>query len=177
MSPPRESAAEDCTAAREKLRRYANRFACRSFARRVDVSDIVQQTFQDAVQTEAGATLNESWLRKAFRRNLLDRLRRERAVKRDLRRDCALEDAAPQSARQPTPSRVLMADERRAALTAAIEELPEQQSRAISLRYLQGHTLLDIATTLATTHAGAAGLLARGLANLRKRLGPDFDGI
>src|SRR5437868_1420523 len=51
--------------------------------------------------------------------------------------------------------------------------LPDAQRRALELRHLHGRPLADIAREMGRTPAAVAGLLHRGLAQLRTLLGGD----
>jgi RNA polymerase sigma-70 factor (ECF subfamily) len=51
--------------------------------------------------------------------------------------------------------------------------LPDSQRRVIELHHLGGQSLAEVAQALATTKAAVAGLLHRGLKNLRARLGEE----
>jgi RNA polymerase sigma-70 factor (ECF subfamily) len=55
-------------------------------------------------------------------------------------------------------------------LTEALGNLPVTQRDAILLRHFQGLSLADIAKELECTPAAVAGLLQRGLKNLRASL-------
>ena len=57
-------------------------------------------------------------------------------------------------------------------MAATLATLPEGQRRAIELHHLQGWPLAEIAAELGTTKAAVAGLLHRGLKNLRMQLDP-----
>jgi RNA polymerase sigma-70 factor (ECF subfamily) len=57
-------------------------------------------------------------------------------------------------------------------MAATLATLPEGQRRAIELHHLEGWALADIAAELGTTKAAVAGLLHRGLKNLRVQLAP-----
>ena len=57
-------------------------------------------------------------------------------------------------------------------LAAALENLPDDQREAVTRRYLRGDALPAIASELGKTTAAVAGLLQRGLRNLREVLPP-----
>ena len=55
-------------------------------------------------------------------------------------------------------------------LSAALDQLPEAQREALILRHFHGQSLAQIAQQLDRSHAAVAGLLKRGLHQLRERL-------
>jgi RNA polymerase sigma-70 factor (ECF subfamily) len=55
-------------------------------------------------------------------------------------------------------------------LSAALARLPDAQRQALELRYFQGWSLAQIAQHLNRSQAAAAGLLKRGLQQLRRQL-------
>jgi RNA polymerase sigma-70 factor, ECF subfamily len=155
---------------------------------RVDLSGVVQQTLLEAHQglidypggpkTEAEMT---AWLRSILSHNLADVLRKLTARKRDVRREWSLEKALDQSTSrleqwltvdQSSPSQRAIRQEEILRMVATLATLPESQRRAIELHHLQGWPLADIAAELNTTKAAVAGLLHRGLKNLRMQLDP-----
>ena len=154
----------------------------------VDLSGVVQQTLLEAHQglidypggpkTEAEMT---AWLRSILSHNLADVLRKLTARKRDIRREWSLEKALDQSSSrleqwltvdQSSPSQRVMRQEEILRMAATLATLPEGQRRAIELHHLQGWPLAEIAAELGTTKAAVAGLLHRGLKNLRMQLDP-----
>jgi RNA polymerase sigma-70 factor, ECF subfamily len=155
---------------------------------KVDLSGVVQQTLLEAHQglinypgrpkTEAEIT---AWLRSILSHNLADVLRKLTTRKRDVRREWSLEQALDQSTSrleqwltvdQSSPSQRVMRQEEILRMAATLATLPEGQRRAIELHHLQGWPLAEIAAELGTTKAAVAGLLHRGLKNLRIQLDP-----
>jgi RNA polymerase sigma-70 factor, ECF subfamily len=155
---------------------------------KVDLSGVVQQTLLEAHQglinypggpkTEAEIT---AWLRSILSHNLADVLRKLTTRKRDVRREWSLEQALNQSTSrleqwltvdQSSPSQRVMRQEEILRMAATLATLPEGQRRAIELHHLQGWPLAEIAAELGTTKAAVAGLLHRGLKNLRMQLDP-----
>jgi RNA polymerase sigma-70 factor (ECF subfamily) len=63
-----------------------------------------------------------------------------------------------------------MRDEAAASLAEAMLKLPETQSEALRLRYLEGLPLTEIAERLEKSTDAVAGLLKRGLRSLRQDL-------
>jgi RNA polymerase sigma-70 factor (ECF subfamily) len=154
---------------------------------KIDLSGVVQQTLMEAhAATGAMESWTDAqragWLRQALANNLADEVRKLTTGKRDARRECALDAGLTESAsrleallpaRQSTPSQHLERQERMLRMVEALAALPENQRRAIELHHLGGQPLADVARTLGTTKAAVAGLLHRGLKNLRSALGED----
>jgi RNA polymerase sigma-70 factor (ECF subfamily) len=176
----------------ERFRAYLGLLARLEIAPRlrdkVDLSGVVQQTLLEAHQglngdrtppkTEAETT---AWLRSILSHNLADALRKLKARKRDIRREWSLDQALDQSAsrlaiwlaaQQPSPSQHAIRQEELLRLAETLALLPAGQRRAIELHHLQGWPLAEIAAELRTTKAAVAGLLHRGLKNLRMNLQP-----
>jgi RNA polymerase sigma-70 factor (ECF subfamily) len=176
----------------ERFRAYLGLLARLEVAPRlrdkVDLSGVVQQTLLEAHQglrdfSRSSRTDAETvaWLRSILSHNLADVLRKLKAGKRDVRREWSLDDALDFSAsrverwlaaNQSSPSQHAVRHEELLRMAATLATLPEGQRRAIELHHLQGWTLADIAAELDTTKAAVAGLLHRGLKNLRLQLAP-----
>ena len=151
---------------------------------RIDPSDLVQQTLLEAYQkrdqfrgtkdAERGA-----WLRTILARNLADAIRAWRRQKRDVNRERSLEAELETSsaclgawlaAEQSTPSDQAVRHEQAVLLANALARLPASQREALVLHYWEGFSLAEIATRLERSPVAAAGLLKRGLKNLRALL-------
>jgi RNA polymerase sigma-70 factor, ECF subfamily len=150
---------------------------------RIDPSDIVQLTLLEAhakaEQFEGDDSALAAWLRQALVNNLRDAWRALRKGKRDIRREQALADAVEQSsarlqgmlaAPQSSPSQRAARNEDLLRLADALTKLPDAQREAIVLHHLQGSSLAETARRLGRTDAAVAGLLHRGLKNLRDAL-------
>jgi RNA polymerase sigma-70 factor (ECF subfamily) len=146
-------------------------------------SDMVQETLLDAQRdadkfrgTNSAATA--AWLRKLLACNLADAWRRRHAGKRDADRERSLEAALDASsvwlaafvADEPSPSAHAERGEQAARLATALSALPEAQRRAIEMRHLLGKPLDEISRQLNRSPAAVAGLLKRGLRQLREQL-------
>ena len=150
-----------------------------------DVSGVVQQTFLEAHQNLAAfrGTPEQlaGWLRQILARNLADALRALGAARRDAGRHRSLEQELERSgarlgglladAGQSSPSLNLRREERAVALADALARLPAAQREALVLQHWHGRTLDQIAGHLNRTPAAVAGLLHRGLRQLRAELG------
>lgn len=153
---------------------------------KLDPSDLVQQTFlqaHQAWQQFRGATEAElaGWLRQILARILAHAIRDLGRAKRDVALERSLEAAlGASSARleswlageQPSPSEHADRNEQVVRLAAALESLPDAQREALVLHYWQGRSVAEIGLQLGRSPDAVAGLLKRGIKQLRGRLGP-----
>ena len=150
---------------------------------RIDASDIVQQTLLEAHARADQFTGNDSalaaWLRQALVNNLREAWRAMRRAKRDIRREQDLDAAIAQSsarlegilaAPHSSPSQRAVRNEELLRLADAVTRLPDAQREAIVLHHLHGCSLVETARRLGRTDAAVAGLLHRGLKQLRAAL-------
>src|SRR5262245_12101832 len=151
---------------------------------KLDPSDVVQQTLLEAHKDFAafqgqGPEALRAWLRQILARNLANALRDFRRARRDVAREQGLDAlAAASSARVEawlaaagsSPSAGLRRQEEAARLAAALETLPEAQREVVMLRHLHGWSLQDIARHLGRSRSAVAGLLHRGLVQMRTEL-------
>ncbi|MCA9184912.1 MAG: sigma-70 family RNA polymerase sigma factor [Pirellulaceae bacterium] len=150
----------------------------------IDASDLVQQTFLDAVSRknqfrgESNVDLLK-WLKRILVNNLVDALRYHGRQKRDVGRNRSLEDEIFDSFRQidalvdsrSSPSQRAATNETLLRLPTALEKLSDGQRDAIMLHHLQGLTLKETAEKLGRSEAAVSGLLHRGLKRLHELLG------
>jgi len=151
---------------------------------KLDASDVVQQTLLEAHEALASfrgddLAAQAAWLRQILARNLANAVRDLTRAKRDVRRErslqAALDNSASQlegwlAAEQSSPSQKLERHERALQIAEALAQLPEAQREAVVLRHFQALPLGEIATQLDCTAAAVAGLLQRGLKNMRASL-------
>jgi RNA polymerase sigma-70 factor (ECF subfamily) len=153
---------------------------------RIDLSGVIQQTLLEASQgrpafqaDHAGA--EAAWLRQILAHNIADELRKLSAGKRDAARERSLQAALDESsarlenilaAPQSSPSTQAQRHEQALALAAALEALPEAQREALMLQHWHGWTLAQIAEHMGKSRAAVAGLIKRGLQQLRRSLPP-----
>lgn len=148
-----------------------------------EASDIVQKTlFQAHTQREQfrGQTTGEmaAWLKQILRHQLIDAYRQQRRLRRDVSREVPLEASIDGSfsrvegwaAVHSTPSQHVSRDEELVRMAEALAQLPDAQREAIVLHHLQGASLAETAAHLQRTEAAVAGLLHRGLKQLRQML-------
>ena len=118
-------------------------------------------------------------MRRLLSNNLADEIRKARADKRNIARERSLEAAMDASssrleaflvADQSSPEGRLERSEQLVQLADALQALPEAQRQAIELHHLGGLSLGEVATRLGRTAPAVAGLLHRGLDQLRQRM-------
>jgi RNA polymerase sigma-70 factor (ECF subfamily) len=186
MSPPPEA-----DAALERFRQYLLLLARHQLGRqtpgRPEASDVVQQTLLEAHRKREqfrGTTDAEraAWLRQMLAFNLTDALRHVGRAKRDAARERSLEQELEQSsirlgswlaAGQGSPSEHAVRHEEAVRVAGALAHLPEANREAVVLRYYEGLSLDEISARLGRTPAAVAGLLKRGLKQLREAMRSD----
>jgi RNA polymerase sigma-70 factor (ECF subfamily) len=148
---------------------------------KLDPSDVVQQTLLQAHQARQqfrGRTSGElaAWLRQIMARNLAHAIRDLGRAKRDVGRERSLEAAMAQSsarlegwlaAEQSSPSQRADANEQALRLAEALQALPDAQREALVLQHWQGWSLAAIGAHLGRSPEAVAGLIKRGLMQLR----------
>jgi RNA polymerase sigma-70 factor (ECF subfamily) len=149
--------------------------------RRLDPSDVAQQTLLDAHQKLdqfRGSTDGElaNWLRQILLHNVSDAVRGMATAKRDTAREVSLEAAIDCSVRQVehflatvdvSPSQAIARIEDLLALARALEQLPQRQRDAVVWHHLNGMTVAALADHLDCTEGAAGALLHRALKQLR----------
>jgi RNA polymerase sigma-70 factor (ECF subfamily) len=148
-----------------------------------DPSDIVQQTLLEAFarreQFRGGEAELAAWLRQILVHNLADAIRAFGQARRDVGRERPLRASVQESsdrieswlaAEQSSPSQRAERSEEAVRLAQALACLPEDNREALVLHYFQGEPLAEIARQMDRTPASVAGLLKRGLKQLRNRL-------
>ena len=89
--------------------------------------------------------------------------------------EAALEDSSARpgawlAAEQSSPSQQAARHEQAVRLAGALALLPDAQREAVELRYYQGWSVADISRSLCRSTTAVAGLLKRGLKQLRVHL-------
>lgn len=163
---------------RPYLRLLAERRLDQAVGARLSASDVVQQTHLEAFR-DCGLFRGDTeeqfvaWLKRILANNISQATQTHMARKRSVKRDRAL---PPQGAisgegrATETPSRQAIKGESYQLLCRGLQQLPRDQCSAIRLRYLHGLPLAEIASRLQRSESAAAGLLKRGLRNLRRLL-------
>jgi RNA polymerase sigma-70 factor (ECF subfamily) len=166
------------------LRRLTHQRLAAPLQRRLDASDVVQQTFLDAHRNFAGfagASEGEwlAWLRTILHANIANAVRDNLvSKKRAMGMEASLDesrDGEPMRNRvrseAPSPSSEAVRLEQSLKFLDAIAQLPPDQARAVRMRHLEGLTLAEIADAFGRSESAAAGLIKRGVHGLRDRLG------
>jgi RNA polymerase sigma-70 factor (ECF subfamily) len=151
---------------------------------KVDLSGVIQQTLVEAYaklprfEAKSEAEM-AAWLRRILANNLMDEIRKLRTGKRDIDRERSLEQALEQSsaklenwlaADQSTPSQKVERQEQALQVAAALAGLPESQREALELQHWHGWKLAEIAAHMGKSRASVAGLIKRGLEQLRRTM-------
>jgi RNA polymerase sigma-70 factor, ECF subfamily len=151
---------------------------------KLDPSDIVQQTLLQAYQKQAqfrGETEAEwaAWLRTILANKLAEAGRRFGREQRDVALERSLQAVLDDSsarleawlaADQSSPSHQAMRHELLLRLGEALARLPQDQRTAVELHHLKGFLLADVAKEMGRSKQSVAGLLVRGIRNLRKQM-------
>lgn len=154
------------------------------FRSKFDPSDVVQQTLLEAFakrdQFRGDEAERAAWLRQILAHNLADAFRAFGQARRDVGReqplDATLQDSSDRlenwlAAEQSSPSRRIQRHEETILLAEALASLPADNREALVLHYFQGEPLAEVARQMERSPASVAGLLKRGLKQLRERLG------
>lgn len=154
-----------------------------SFQRRIDASDIVQETFLEAYRDFSrfrGKTSEEllAWLRNALLRNILDEVKRQRAACRDVRREMNDANAGGTGAGlldqlcadMSTPSHQVVRAEQKLALANAISDLPPDHRDVIVFRNICRWPFQKIGNELGKSEGAARMLWLRALDGLRRAM-------
>jgi RNA polymerase sigma-70 factor (ECF subfamily) len=179
-----EAVGELLEAYRGYLRRLTQYRLAAPLQRRLDASDVVQQTFLEAHRNFAGfagASEGEwlAWLRTILQANIANAVRDNLvSKKRALGMETSFDDShggVPMRARvraeAPSPSSEAIRLEQSLKFLDAIAALPPDQARAVRMRHLEGFSLMEIAQAFGRSESAVAGLIKRGVQGLRDRLG------
>jgi RNA polymerase sigma-70 factor (ECF subfamily) len=157
---------------------------------KLDPSDVVQETLLKAHQAldqfhgESDAQM-AAWLRAILTNTLTDALRRFQAGARKVEQERSLQAALEESssrleawlaAERSSPVEQAIRQEQLLDLAQALAQLPQDQRRAVELRYLKGCTVGEVASQMERTKEAVAKLLLRGLACLRGLLDARSEG-
>ena len=158
-----------------------------ALGRVVSVDDLLQQTCVQAHRDIGrfeyqGEGSLYAWLKNIAEHRLQDAIRKAGRVKRggavhqvENARDAATGSAAELiellSAGDPTASQVLARREAQQALQVAIAALPEDQRKAVCLRFFQGRSWQDIADAMDRTPTAVRLLVERAKKKLLEELG------
>jgi RNA polymerase sigma-70 factor (ECF subfamily) len=184
MAPDSAAPQPDFERYREYLSLLARLQVAQRFQAKIDLSGVVQMTLWEAhraMDQLRGQAEGQrvAWLRRILVNNLADELRKLGAAKRDVARERSLEVALEDSsskleaflaAEQSSPSVKAIRQEQLLNMARALATLPENQRMAVELHHLKSLPLADIAQEMKLSKPAVAGLLHRGLKNLRQQL-------
>jgi RNA polymerase sigma-70 factor (ECF subfamily) len=120
--------------------------------------DIAAVVFVDAARifaTQGGFDIDVSWLYMVARRRLIDHWRSAERYRKRLRRVVQWRAAVGQADGD------IEGDQTAAHVQNALASLPERQRALLTLRYLDGYSVSEIAGKLAITYRAAESALAR----------------
>lgn len=160
---------------RDQLRRLAESELSQKLSKRVDASDVVQQTYLSVckkVEQFQGDNIEEfvAWIFQIHRHNIKDAARAHTAV---AKRDVNLEQSAniegiATGYEDSTPSQRAIRNEENYNLVQMIQKLPDDQRKAVHMRHIDGKSLTEIAAAMDRSTQAVASLLKRGLEHLRQ---------
>lgn len=164
---------------RPRVRRIARDSLSLGLTPRCDESDLTQLTLltaATALSAFRGETEGEftAWLQAILRQHVTAMHRHHvQAERRSVIRERPSDaDSFPvPSSMQGTPSRLLLHKEQRQEIDDALEHLPWEQREAVRLRFLDEWSTGQIADFLGKTERAVAGLIRRGISQLKSTLG------
>ncbi|MBV9122804.1 MAG: sigma-70 family RNA polymerase sigma factor [Planctomycetes bacterium] len=151
---------------------------------KLDPSDLVQQTLllayqhRDQFRGQSEAELG-AWLRTILANTLAEADRRFRGRTRAVALERSLEAELEASSsrleawlidEQSAPDEQAVRHERLLRLADALDQLPEDQRKAVELHHLLGKTMPEVAREMERSREAVAGLLFRALQKLRRLL-------
>ena len=158
---------------------------------RVDTSDVVQQSLFDVCQSLSefrGRTAAEwhAWTRNILHHNVANEIDRHlHAQKRTVTRTQSFDEEGTEPTafeyalrqRQSSPPQQAQDNESRQSLEMAITDLPDSQQTAIRMRYIEDMPVAEIAHGMSRSNTAVAGLLKRGLKQLRTQMVSNTESI
>ncbi len=161
---------------RDYLRNLADRLLDDRMGRRIDASDVVQQTclsvhkqISDFVGSDAAQFA--AWLRQIHERNIRNAVRDQlHTEKRAISREEHLPDGEVHAAQQTSPSQHVQRREESIRLSKAIAKLVEDEREALRRRYLEGESVAEIAAGMGLSKDALARLFKRAMKNVKRHL-------
>jgi RNA polymerase sigma-70 factor (ECF subfamily) len=172
----------------EDYRAYLYSLACARLDPRLwsklHPEDVVQNTLLEAHTNRdqfrgRSEAEQKMWLRQILLHNLANGVRDLRRGKRDVALERSLEQAIDDSssrldawlaAEQSSPSECAQRNEQLLRVDEVLAALPEAQREVVVLRYYHGWSLSQIGLHLKRSQTAVAGLLHRGMSQLRQVL-------
>jgi RNA polymerase sigma-70 factor (ECF subfamily) len=129
-----------------------------------DAEDLTAETFLRAWKArhrfEGEAESAIGWLLRIAKRLVIDDYRRSRHITPSLPSDLPVES---------TPEQIALGDEQKRILFTLIEDLSREQREIISLRYMLGWRVSEIAKHMGVTENNVSVVIHRTLAKLREK--------
>jgi RNA polymerase sigma-70 factor (ECF subfamily) len=164
---------------RDYLRHLADRLLDDRMGRRIDASDVVQQTCL-SVHKQIGEFIGQdaaqfaAWLRQIHERNIRNAVRDQlHTEKRAIDREERLADVDAHALRQTTPSQHVVRREDSVRLAQAIAQLVEDEREALRRRYLEGQSVAEIAVAMGLSKDALGRLFKRAMKNAKRHLRDD----
>lgn len=160
---------------REYLRLLARIWIPRRAQCKLDASDVVQDALlkahakRDQFKGETDGQY-KAWLRTTLRRSLLDTLKRLRLPEESIRETESQSRWTENwlATDDPSVGSQIANEELLEVLANTLADLPEEQQEVLILKHCRGWRIEAIASELGRTRASVAGLLRRGLKQLRE---------
>ena len=172
---------EDLQRFRPFLKALANEMLYSDLRKKLDPSDLVQQTMLQAIEAQSqyrgdSDAAKAGWLKAILGNLVKGLLRRYHSRGRDIAREKELVAHSQTNAAMAiaesleSPSQHMQFDEEKERMLKVLESLTLDQRRAIVLRYWEDKNLDEIATQMDKTPEAIAGLIYRGMKVLRAEI-------
>ncbi len=154
---------------RPELRRLAVEQLPPVIQKRIDASDLVQQTclsvFRSLKDFEGiDPAQFVAWVRKIHERNIQNTIRDQLlAQRRAAVREAGDAESDGLADPGPSPSQLVRFSEERTRLLGVLRQLPDDEQAILQLRYWEGCTLVEICERLDLTRDAAAWLIHKAL--------------
>ena len=171
---------DDLQRFRPLLRALAEEMLYSDLRKKVDASDLVQQTMLQAIESQSQYRGNSDgakagWLKSILRNVVHGWMRRYRTDRRDIALERPLDASSPSRLglaiddSHESPSYGLRQVEENQKVAELIASLSDEQRRAIVMRYWQDKPLEEIAKLMDKSPEAVASLLYRGMKVLRSK--------
>lgn len=155
----------------ERLNQQASLWLGADARARVRTSDLVQATYLDVVSGIRGfeGETEEAfvaWILQALRRNLSDRIRHQKAMKRAVDREVRWTDAQGRPAQGMSPSKELAFSEELVMVHEALLRLEPEHREVIERKVLRGEPHEEVAKAMNRSEQATRSLLTRARASL-----------